>query len=184
MSRKSGASQQASKTQTTNTEFRRQIDERGVTNMTQGNSGVGILWGGLIAGTMDITAALVTYKVRNNVAPTKLLQGIASGLLGTNSYSGGAKTAALGLFLHFVIAFGATTAFYLASRKMPWLVQHAVIVGILYGMFVQQFMQQVVLPLSAYHKPPFSFSGLVIGLIIHIICIGLPIALSVRHFSR
>ena len=147
-------------------------------------SSLGILWGGLIAGTMDITAAILTYKIRNNVPPARILQGVASGLLGTSSYSGGANTAALGLFLHFVIAFIWTTVFYLASRKMPWMIQYAVIVGIVYGMVVQQFMQQVVLPLSAFHKPPFSFSGLVIGLITHIICVGLPIALSVRHFSK
>lgn len=147
-------------------------------------SSLGILWGGLIAGTMDITAAILTYKIRNNVPPIRILQGVASGLLGTSSYGGGAKTAALGLFLHFMIAFIWTAVFYAASRKMPWLIQHAVIVGIFYGMFVQQFMQQVVLPLSAFHKPPFSLSGLVIGLITHIVCVGLPIALSVRHFSK
>ena len=147
-------------------------------------SSLGILWGGLIAGTMDITAAILTYKIRNNVPPIRILQGVASGLLGTSSYGGGAKTAALGLFLHFMIAFIWTAVFYAASRKMPWLIQHAVIVGIFYGMFVQQFMQQVLLPLSAFHKPPFSLSGLVIGLITHIVCVGLPIALSVRHFSK
>ena len=151
--------------------------------MGQGNSALGILWGGLIAGTMDITAAIVTYKIRNNIPPARILQSVASGLLGKDAYTGGAPTAALGLFLHFVIAFGATTAFYLVSRKMPWLIQHAVIAGILYGMFVQQFMQQVVLPLSAFHKAPFNFTALIIGLITHIVCVGLPIALSVKKFS-
>ncbi|MBS1841924.1 MAG: hypothetical protein JSS69_03140 [Acidobacteria bacterium] len=152
--------------------------------MGEGNGVLGILWGGLIAGTMDITAAILTYKIRNNVSPVRLLQSVASGLLGKDAFTGGNATAVLGLFLHFVIAFGATTAFYLASRKMPWLIQNAVIAGILYGMFVQQFMQQVVLPLSAFHKAPFSWSALIIGLITHIVCVGLPIALSVRLFSK
>ena len=116
------------------------------------NSGLGILWGGLIAGTMDITAAILTYKIRNNLPATRLLQSVASGLLGKDAFTGGTPTAALGLLLHFVIAFGATTVFYLASRKMPWLIQNAVVAGILYGIVVQQFMQQVVLPLSAFHK--------------------------------
>lgn len=151
--------------------------------MRQGNSALGILWGGLIAGAMDITAAILTYKVRNNVPPIRILQSVASGLIGKDAFTGGARTAAMGLFLHFVIAFGATTVFYLASRKMSWLIQNAVIAGILYGMIVQQFMQQVVLPLSAFHKAPFSFSALVIGLVTHIICVGLPIALAVKKFS-
>jgi hypothetical protein len=152
--------------------------------MGQGNSALGILWGGLIAGAMDITAAIVTYKIRNNIPPARILQSVASGLLGKDAFTGGASTAALGLFLHFVIAFGATSAFYLASRKMPWLIQHAVIAGILYGMFVQQFMQQVVLPLSAFHKAPFNFNMLLLGLATHIVCVGLPIALAVRKFSN
>lgn len=152
--------------------------------MAQGSSALGILWGGLIAGTMDITAAILTYKVRNNVPPVRILQSVASGLLGKDAFAGGAPTAALGLFLHFVIAFGATTVFYLVSRKMPWLIQNAVIAGILYGIVVQQFMQQVVLPLSAFHKAPFSFSALVIGLVTHIVCVGLPIALCVKRFSN
>ena len=151
--------------------------------MSQGNSAIGILWGGLIAGTMDITAAIVTYKIRNNLPAERLLQAVASGLLGQDAFTGGTRTAAIGLLLHFVIAFGATTAFYLVSRKMPWLIQHAVIAGILYGMFVQQFMQQVVLPLSAFHKPPFNFNMLLLGLATHIVCVGLPIALAIRKFS-
>ncbi|HWZ98320.1 MAG TPA: hypothetical protein VN025_11220 [Candidatus Dormibacteraeota bacterium] len=151
--------------------------------MGQGNSALGILWGGLIAGTMDITAAILTYKIRNNIPPVRILQSVASGLLGKDAFTGGTKTAALGLFLHFVIAFGATTVFYLASRKMPWLIQNAVLAGVLYGLIVHQFMQQVVLPLSAFHKGPFNFNLLVIGLITHIVCIGLPIALCVRKFS-
>jgi len=151
--------------------------------MSQGSSALGILWGGLIAGAMDITAAILTYKVRNNVPPIRILQSVASGLLGKDAFLGGARTAALGLFLHFVIAFGATTVFYLASRKMPWLIQNAVVAGILYGIVVHQFMQQVVLPLSAFHKAPFNFTALAIGLVTHIVCVGLPIALAVKKFS-
>src|SRR5262249_16718586 len=120
----------------------------------QGSSALGILWGGLIAGTMDISAAILTYKIRNNVPPIRILQSVASGLLGKDAFAGGVRTAALGLFLHFVIAFGAATVFYLVSRRIPWLIQNAVLAGVLYGIAVQQFMQQVVLPLSAFHKGP------------------------------
>ena len=151
--------------------------------MGQGNSALGVLWGGLIAGTMDITAAILTYKIRNNVLPIRILQSVASGLLGKDAFTGGNATAALGLLLHFVIAFSATTVFYLVSRKMPWLIQNAVLAGVLYGIIVHQFMQQVVLPLSAFHKAPFNVTALIIGLITHIVCVGLPIALAIRKFS-
>jgi len=77
-----------------------------------------IFWGGLIAGTLDICAACLTSWLRAGVGPVRVLHSVASGLLGAAAFDGGAKTAVLGLALHFLIATGATVAFYLASRKM------------------------------------------------------------------
>jgi hypothetical protein len=62
-------------------------------------------------------------------------------------------------------------------------VEHYVLSGILYGPVVYFFMQLVVLPLSAAQKNRFSVKFMVIGLIIHIICVGLPIAIAARRFS-
>lgn len=62
--------------------------------------------------------------------PTLIPQTIASGILGVNSYSGGTRTAALGVVLHFVIALGAATVYYMASRKLR------VLVGLIYGALV------------------------------------------------
>jgi hypothetical protein len=46
-------------------------------------------------------------------------------------------------------------------------------------------MNLVVLPLSALHfKGPYQLRGLIQGLLVHMICIGLPIALSVKRFSK
>ena len=71
---------------------------------------------GLIAGTMDITAAFLTWYSRG-IMPVRILQGIASALIGPKSFSMGMETAALGLALHFLIAFTAASVFYAASRK-------------------------------------------------------------------
>jgi hypothetical protein len=138
----------------------------------------------LIAGVLDITAAIITTLVRGG-RPTRMLQSIASGVLGAGSYQGGTKTIALGLMLHFVIALGATAVFYAASRKLRFLVRQAIISGLLYGIAVFFFMNLVVLPLSAVpFKVSFGASQLITGLIVHMLCVGLPIALVVRHFSR
>ena len=75
---------------------------------------------GLTCGVMDISAALVVYGLMGS-KPLRLLQGIAGGILGPRTYSGGISTALLGLAFHFVIAFGAATIFFLASRVMPFL---------------------------------------------------------------
>src|SRR5712691_11670716 len=87
------------------------------------------------------------------------------------------------LFCHFVIAFGAATVYFAMSRGVRFLVDHAVLSGVLYGVAVYFFMNRIVVPLSAARKYPFSFKMMVIGVIIHMFCVGLPISLSVRRYS-
>ena len=76
-----------------------------------------ILRAGLLCGILDITAAFVTWAIKG-VKPVRILQGIASGLLGAKSFQGGWGTAALGGMFHFLIAFTAAAVFYAVSRKL------------------------------------------------------------------
>jgi hypothetical protein len=117
------------------------------------------------------------------IRPAQILRGIASGLLGPKSFHGGWQTAALGAVLHFLIAGSAASLFYGASRKLRFLTRRPVVSGVLYGIAVYVFMYWVVMPLSAYHKPPFSIVATVIAIVTHIVCVGLPIALVVRRYS-
>jgi uncharacterized membrane protein YagU involved in acid resistance len=140
-----------------------------------------ILWGGLMCGVMDMTAACIFYGVLRGNPPIRIMQSVATGLLGTAAYHGGVPAAVLGLFCHFVIAFSAATVFYFASRKLPIMIRYAIASGVLYGIAVYFFMQLVVVPLSAFpHKGPFTVRGLVTGITIHMFCVGLPIALAAR----
>ena len=143
-----------------------------------------ILWGGLLCGILDLTAACVTWGIRAGVRPIRIGQSVASGLLGASAYQGGWQTAVLGVALHFLIAFTATTIFYIASRYFKFLIQQAILSGVLYGIAVHLFMSQVVVPLSAARRGPFSWLNFTIAIITHIFCVGLPISLSVRHFSK
>ena len=147
------------------------------------NAMLAVLWAGFACGVLDLTAAFIVYGFYG-AKPVPLLQGIASGLLGPKAFDGGLATALLGLLCHFVIAFGAATVFFVASRAIPFLLQNAVISGALYGVAVYFFMNRIVVPLSAAAKRPFSMKMMIIGVIIHIFCVGLPISLSVRRFSR
>lgn len=142
-----------------------------------------IFWGGLIAGILDITAASTTTWWLGG-SPIRMLQGIASGVIGAAALEGGLASAALGLGLHFFIATTATTVFYLASRKLKFMVERAIISGLLYGVAVFLFMYLVVLPLTFHRNPLTSVTGVVRGIIIHMLCVGLPIALVVRRFSK
>jgi len=147
------------------------------------NAPLAVLWAGFACGVLDITAALVVYGFFG-AKPVPLLQGIASGLLGQKAFNGGLATALLGLLCHFFIAFGAAAVYYVASRTIRFLIQHAVVSGVLYGVAVYFFMNRIVLPLSAVGKRPFSIKMMIVGVVIHIFCVGLPISLSVRRFSR
>jgi hypothetical protein len=144
-----------------------------------------ILLGGLTAGILDITYAIVVSRLLRGTDAVTVLQSVASGLLGGSAYDGGAATAALGLFLHFVIAFTAAAVYVLASRRLPTLVRRPWLWGALYGMAVYLFMNFVVLPLSAFpHKLSFPPLVLARGLAGHIVCVGLPIALAAASTLR
>ena len=145
-----------------------------------------IFWGSLIAGALDITGACVASWLRASVPPVRVFQSVASGLLGPAAYTGNNKTAALGLALHFLIATVWTIVFYVASRKLRFLVQRPIVWGLVYGVVVYAFMNFVVLPMSRFPPPRTAptLSGRLIGLTIIMFCIGLPIALIVRRFSH
>ena len=144
-----------------------------------------ILIGGLIAGTLDLSYAFIYSYVRRSTRPAVVLQAVASGALGIKAYAGGVKIDLLGLVFHFLIAIIAAAVFYLASRKLRFLVTQAVISGILFGICVYFFMNFVVLPLSAIpFKVSHPWPSLIGGLLIHMFGIGLPIALVVRRYSK
>ena len=141
-------------------------------------------YAGLLAGTLDITAAVVESGLAGK-GPLHLFQAIAGGLLGKSSFQGGWPTAALGLFFHYLIATTASAVFYLASRKWETLVSRPILSGLVYGVAVYIFMYYIVLPLSAYHSrialPRMSL--LTRDVAVHMFMVGLPISLMVRKFS-
>lgn len=140
---------------------------------------IAILIGGLVAGTLDITQAIILFG-------WQVPYGIAAGLIGRQAaHDGGPAIYALGLALHYFIATSATTIYYLASRRLTFLTQHWVVCGLFFGMAVELTMRLVVLPLSALHDTgPYQWSDEVLGLVVHMIVVGLPIAYSVKRFSR
>ncbi|HKE55390.1 MAG TPA: hypothetical protein VKB46_01770 [Pyrinomonadaceae bacterium] len=143
-----------------------------------------ILLGGAIAGSLDLTGAMVTAWLRTGTTPVQLLQFVASGLLGPAAFSGGAKTAAVGAVSHYFIATTVTAVYFLASRKIKFLTAQPVVAGLLYGIAVYLFMNFVVLPFSRVTRGHPTLTGRLIGMLVIMFCIGLPIALIVRRFSK
>lgn len=147
-----------------------------------------ILIGGLIAGALDITYACIFFGLRNHVSPIRILQSVARGALGQAAFQGGLKTAALGLCFHFLIALTAAAVYVFTSRVLRFMITYAAICGVLYGICVYLFMYGVVMRVSAIHSTtlPWSYPWpvLIPNLLIHMLGIGLPIALVARKYSK
>ena len=111
---------------------------------------------------------------------------------GRGTYTGGFATAALGLAMHFTMALTVATIFYALSHRfsLPRNLLGVVAVGMLYGAVVfavnnfatapfLSWVRSLYLHTPVLFKPPMGWSQLVI----HLFCVGLPIALVMRQYS-
>lgn len=145
--------------------------------LRKGNVLLAIGVGGVLAGTLDLTQALFLFGRRVPLV-------IAAGLLGHQAFQGGVGTYVLGIVLHFFIAFFATAIFYTASRKLRFMMEHPMVCGMFYGMAVELVMSYIVLPLSALRaRGPYELHDVILGLLVHMIVVGLPISFSVWRFA-
>jgi hypothetical protein len=151
-----------------------------------------ILYAGAIVGVLDITAACINARVVAGFTPARVLKGVAGGLLGRSALEGGFATATLGLVMHFAMALTVATIFYALSRRfsLPNKLLGVVAVGMLYGAAVfavnnfatapfLSWVRSLYLHTPILFKPPMGWSQLVI----HLFCVGLPIALVMRQYS-
>ena len=144
----------------------------------QRNALLAIAVGGGIAGTLDLLQACILFGWDIPLV-------IAGGLLGREAFHGGVGTYVLGVFLHFFIACSAAAVYCAASRKLRFMSEHPVVCGLFFGAAVQEVMNLVVLPLSALHaRGPYKLHDLILGLLVHMVVVGLPISFSVRRFAK
>jgi hypothetical protein len=155
----------------------------------RGSAGLAILWGGLLCGVLDISSAVV-ISLASGGSPFRMLQGIAGALLGPATFQGGAATAALGLAMHFGVALTATTVFYGLSRRFPAMVRWAVPAGLVFGIAWLLVMYRGVIPIAAAIRTLYLSNVKrtlpklwPLPLLVHMTCVGLPIALAVRRFG-
>ena len=139
----------------------------------------------LIAGTLDISDALIFYSFRG-VPPTGLLRFIAACLVGVSALHGGLAMAALGLAIHYTITLFWSALFLVAAARISFLTRYAIASGLLYGVLIYVLMNFAVLPLTrlpprSHHLAP---AVLVNGVLALMLFMGLPIALIARRFAR
>ena len=141
-----------------------------------------IVYGTIVVGTLDILDAIIFFGSLG-IKPIRIFHSIAAGLLGRPAaFSGGMKTALLGAFLHYFIAFGIVAVYYFVSLRVDALTRNVLIYGLLYGLVVFGIMSYVVVPLSGAGTgtPHFPLPALLNGLLGHAILIGLPSAIFAK----
>ncbi len=142
-------------------------------------SRLAILYGGFVAGSLDILAAALI----NRVDPLIIMRAIASGLLGRAAFQGGLPVAMLGLLLQWAMSLLIAAIFVFAARRLAWLGRRWVAAGLLYGVVVFVVMEYVVVPLSAAAKPHFTALSLLENLLAMEL-FGLIVAFCARGVGR
>lgn len=135
-----------------------------------------VLYGGFVAGSLDILAAALI----NRVDPLVILRAIASGLLGRAAFQGGLPVAALGLLLQWAMSLLIAAIFVLAARRLAWMCRRWVLAGLAYGVVVFVVMEFVVVPLSAAKNPHFTALSLLEN-VLAMLLYGLIIAFFARR---
>ena len=147
-----------------------------------------IVLGGLAIGVLDFLDASVFFTQYFGIPLSRVWQAVAAGVLGREAATaGGWNTAALGIFLHFVVSFCIATVYFIGTRFTNFLVKHPIISGVAFGITAHFVMQYVVIPLSAaggatlapFRSPVFLNS--VVG---HALFVGLPVALIARWSAK
>ena len=143
-----------------------------------------ILVGGLIAGALDITYAIVSSHF-HGVDGVTILQSVASGIQGAAAYDGGTASATLGFILHFAMMLLIAAIFVWVRRLGPAIVrQNPFLTGPLYGVAVYFVMNRVVIPLSAFPMKVDYIPATFLSLAAHMFLIGLTIAYFAARFDR
>lgn len=144
-----------------------------------------ILRTGLIAGTLDITGALIHYFLLTGNNPLRIFYFISSAIFGKAAYDGSLLFGILGLLFHYTIAIIFSAFFFFIYPRLNFLSRNIVVSGLAYGIFVWLVMNLIVLPLSHIGFRPFNPLQSTVGILIIMFAIGLPLAiLTYRYYQK
>jgi hypothetical protein len=114
----------------------------------------------------------------------RLFQGVASTLLGPDALTGGTRTAAIGVAMHFGVALGWSTVFLILFTRLAWIrgvlgsKGGALKVASVYGPCIWLVMSLLLIP-QLLHRPPSFTIRWWVQLIGHFPFVGLPIVASI-----
>lgn len=146
-----------------------------------------IVYGGLAIGVLDFLDASIFFTTYYGIGLERVWHGVSAGVLGREAAAaGGWNSAALGIFLHFVVSFGVAAVYYLLSLSIPILLRHPIVSGMVFGVAAHFVMQFVVVPLSAigWRSAPFDPGVFLNSILGHAFLVGLPVALIAAWSAR
>jgi len=138
---------------------------------------------GLLTGIVDGLFSSVLSAFFYGSTVSRLWQGVASVLLGSDALNGGRRTALIGVLMHFGVAFTWTAVFLFVLLRWEWIrgllaSRHGVLkVAALYGPFIWMVMSLLVIP-ALTHRPPRITPRWWIQWFGHIPFVGIPIVAS------
>ena len=138
---------------------------------------------GLLTGIVDGLFSSVLSAFFYGSTVSRLWQGVASVLLGSDALNGGRRTALIGLLMHFGVAFAWSAVFLFLLLRWEWIrgllaSRHGVLkVAALYGPFIWMVMSLVVIP-ALTRRPPRITLRWWIQWFGHIPFVGIPIVAS------
>jgi hypothetical protein len=144
----------------------------------------------LVLGVVDGISAVLINKARSSTATImRTFQGVAAALLGReDALAGGVASFALGVAMHFCVAFAWVAVYFWAYRAVAPLRRTTArwwgvpLVGAPLGAFIWLFMNVVVFPLTKFGgHAPFTSPAFLIHLVHHTVVVGPLIALLVRR---
>lgn len=142
-----------------------------------------VLLTGLLAGTLDITSAYITVTVKSGKFPAMMLNYLAGGALGLDTAMHGGNAAAfLGLFFHYFIAMAWTVFFFLLFPRMRFLAYNRYLVGMLYAVFVNMMMSEVILRMTPLPRGQFNLGTTFTDWLIFGVIFGIPIVYSAYQY--
>jgi hypothetical protein len=140
-----------------------------------------IVVAGLLTGVIDGLFSSVLSAVFYGSTVTRLFQGVAATLLGPTAVDGAARTALIGVAMHFGVALGWSAVFAFLVSQLEWLRRTLAASGgpiriaSLYGPLIWMTMSLVIIPALTGRPAAITYRWWV-QFFGHIPFVGLPIA--------
>jgi hypothetical protein len=155
-----------------------------------GSHGVAVRPGGWLllaavgAAVLDLGFAMLFWAA-DGVPATRILQSIATWLMGPAAYQGGVATAVLGSVLYVALMWTLAALYCGLSRSFPRLVRQPVRFGLAYGALMYGLVFHIAVPLLTAAGPASQRPDWIVACIAaYMVLVGLPCAWAARRMAN